>query len=97
MFPGFSPQNEISRERTSVAGYFDVEADFTEKLLMTFATRFENYSDFGSTINFKLASRYKLTNNINLRGAVNTGFRAPSLHQLYFNSTSTIFNDGELQ
>jgi iron complex outermembrane receptor protein len=93
VFPGFSPQNEISRERTSVAGYFDVEADFSEKFLMTFATRFENYSDFGSTINFKLASRYKLSENVNLRGAVNSGFRAPSLHQLYFNSTSTIFND----
>lgn len=93
VFPGFSPKNEISRERSSIAGYFDVEADFTDKFLMTFATRFENYSDFGSTINFKLASRYKLTENVNLRAAANTGFRAPSLHQLNFNSTSTIFND----
>ncbi|PKD16189.1 TonB-dependent receptor [Salegentibacter salinarum] len=93
VFPGFSPQNEISRERSSVAGYFDVEADFTDKFLLTFATRFENYSDFGSTINFKLASRYKLSENVNIRGAANTGFRAPSLHQLNFNSTSTVFND----
>jgi iron complex outermembrane receptor protein len=93
VFPGFSPKNEISRERSSIAGYFDVEADFTDKFLLTFATRFENYSDFGSTINFKLASRYKLSENVNIRGAANTGFRAPSLHQLNFNSTSTIFND----
>jgi iron complex outermembrane receptor protein len=41
-----------------------------------------------------LASRYKLTDNINLRGAVSTGFRAPSLHQIYFNSTSTLFTNG---
>ncbi len=93
VFPGFSPKNEISRERSSVAGYFDIEADLTNKFLLTFATRYENYSDFGSTINFKLASRYKLNDNINLRAAANTGFRAPSLHQLNFNSTSTIFND----
>ena len=93
VFPGFSPQNEISRERSSVAGYLDVEADLTNKFLLTFATRFENYSDFGSTINFKLASRYKLSDNVNIRAAANTGFRAPSLHQLNFNSTSTIFND----
>ncbi|WP_072881230.1 TonB-dependent receptor [Salegentibacter echinorum] len=93
VFPGFSPQNEVARERTSVAGYFDVEADFTDKFLLTFASRFENYSDFGSTVNFKLSSRYKLSENVNIRAAANTGFRAPSLHQLNFNSTSTIFND----
>lgn len=98
VFPGFSPKNELSRERSSIAGYFDIEADLTEQFLLTFATRFEDYSDFGSTINFKVSSRYKLTDNINMRGAVNTGFRAPSLHQLNFNSTSTIFdNDGNPQ
>ncbi|VAW09937.1 TonB-dependent receptor; Outer membrane receptor for ferrienterochelin and colicins, partial [hydrothermal vent metagenome] len=93
VFPGFGPKNELSRGRSSVAGYFDLEADFSEKLLMSFATRFENYSDFGSTLNFKLAGRFKVTENLNIRGAVNTGFRAPSLHQLNFNSTSTIFDN----
>ncbi|WP_084273350.1 TonB-dependent receptor [Maribacter antarcticus] len=92
VFPGFSPSNELSRGRSSVAGYLDIEADFTERFLASFATRFENYSDFGSTINFKIATRYKLTDNVNIRGAVNTGFRAPSLHQINFNSTSTIFD-----
>ncbi len=92
VFPGFSPNNELSRGRSSVAGYFDIEADFSEKFLASFATRFENYSDFGSTINFKLATRYKITDNFNMRAAVNTGFRAPSLHQINFNSTSTIFD-----
>jgi len=54
--------------------------------------RFENYSDFGSTLNYKVTSRYKLNENTAIRGAFNTGFRAPSLHQLHFNSTSTIFD-----
>lgn len=98
VFPGFSPSNELSRGRSSIAGYFDVEADFSEKWLASFATRFENYSDFGSTINFKLATRYKISDNLNIRGAANTGFRAPSLHQINFNSTSTIFDqDGNPQ
>jgi iron complex outermembrane receptor protein len=92
VFPGFSPANEVSRERSSVAGYFEAEADFTEQLLLTFATRFEDYSDFGSTLNFKVSGRYKIGENFNLRTALNTGFRAPSLHQLNFNSTSTIFD-----
>ncbi|WP_276167651.1 TonB-dependent receptor [Zobellia alginiliquefaciens] len=92
VFPGFGPTNELSRGRSSVAGYIDIEADFSEKFLASFATRFEDYSDFGSTINFKLAARYKISDNLNIRGAANTGFRAPSLHQINFNSTSTIFD-----
>lgn len=92
VFPGFGPKNELSRGRNSVAAYFDTEADVSERFLLSFATRFENYSDFGSTINFKLASRYKISENINVRTALNTGFRAPSLHQINFNSTSTIFD-----
>ena len=92
VFPGFSPSNELSRGRSSIAGYFDMEADITDTFLASFATRFENYSDFGSTINFKLATLIKATENLNLRAAINTGFRAPSLHQLNFNSTSTIFD-----
>ncbi len=98
VFPGFAPSNELSRGRSSVAGYIDLEADLSEKFLVSFASRFENYSDFGSTINFKLSTRYKITDNINIRGAANTGFRAPSLHQINFNSTSTIFdNEGNPQ
>ncbi len=93
VFPGFSPHNELSRGRSSAAGYLDMEADFSDKFLASFATRFENYSDFSSTINLKLATRFKATDNLNIRGAVNTGFRAPSLHQINFNSTSTIFDN----
>lgn len=92
VFPGFSPNNELSRGRSSIAGYFDLEADITDSFLASFATRFEDYSDFGSTINFKVATLIKATEDLNLRAALNTGFRAPSLHQLNFNSTSTIFD-----
>lgn len=97
VFPGFRPENAAATKdanRHSVAGYIDVELDVTEKWLVEGAVRYENYSDFGSTTNFKIASRYKVTENINIRGAVSTGFRAPSLAQIYFNSTSTQFVGG---
>ena len=94
VFPGFGPKNELARNRSSVAGYIDLDAKFSEAFSATFATRYENYSDFGSTLNFKLAAIYKASDNFRLRGSFNTGFRAPSLHQLNFNSTSTIFQDG---
>ena len=94
VFPGFSPNNEVSRNRSSVAGYLDLEADITDKILLEGAARFENYSDFGNTLNFKLATRIKITDDINFRASSSTGFRAPSLHQLYFSSTSTLFTGG---
>jgi iron complex outermembrane receptor protein len=93
-FPGISQDNLTNESRTSIAGYADVELNFTEKFLVDGALRFENYSDFGSTLNGKIAARYKFSDAFLLRGAVNTGFRAPSLHQRYFNSTSTVFIDG---
>lgn len=94
VFPGFRPANAIDKDRNSVAVYTDLELDVTDRWLVNGAVRFENYSDFGSTTNFKLATRYKVTDNINLRGAISTGFRAPSLHQIYFNSTATQFVGG---
>ncbi|MFT4533129.1 MAG: iron complex outermembrane receptor protein [Saprospiraceae bacterium] len=92
VFPGFAPANEVDRVRSSVAGYIDLEADVTETLLLGVATRYENYSDFGSTVNFKGVARLRVTDKMTIRAAANTGFRAPSLHQLNFNSTSTIFD-----
>lgn len=93
VFPGFKPENEVDENRNSIAAYFDVEADFTENFMTSAAVRFENYSDFGNTTNFKLASRYKINENLSMRGGIQSGFRAPSLHQIHYNSTSTIFVD----
>ena len=90
-FAGFLPFNEVDANRSSVGGYVDVEADITNRFLVSVAGRFENYSDFGSTFNYKGAARYKITDNIGIRGAVSSGFRAPSLHQIHFSRTSTIF------
>ncbi len=94
VFPGFRPDNEVNAYRSSVGIYGDVEADLTDRLLVGLAGRFENYSDFGSTFNGKLTLRLKATDDITLRGAASSGFRAPSLHQLNFNATSTLFVDG---
>ncbi len=93
VFPGFRPANETNAYRTSYAGYLDLEADLTEDFMMSGAVRYENYSDFGSTFNYKLATRYDL-GMFAIRAAASTGFRAPSLHQIYFNATATQFLDG---
>ena len=89
-FPGYSPDNEVDEVRSNFSVYADAELNASEKLLIATALRFENYSDFGTTINGKFALRYKLNNNLNLRGSVSSGFRAPSLAQIYYN---LIFNN----
>ena len=88
-FPGYQPADEADENRSCVGVYGDVELDVTEKFLIGLAGRFENYSDFGSTINGKLAMRYKVADNFNLRGSVSSGFRAPSLQQINYSSTFT--------
>lgn len=91
-FPGYSPLNEVNKDRTNFSLYTDAELDVTEAFMVSGAVRFENYSDFGSTVNGKLASRLKITDKINLRGSVSTGFRAPSLAQIYYNLRFTNFS-----
>lgn len=95
VFPGFRPENAIKATRSAIAGYVDVEANFSSAFLLGGALRFENYNDFGSTLNGKLTTRYKLSERTALRASASTGFRAPSLHQRFYSSTSTLFVDGQ--
>jgi len=93
-FPGYSPSNVVDKNRSNLSLYADSEFDITKSFMISAAARFENYSDFGSTINGKLASRLKVTNKINLRGSVSTGFRAPSLVQSYYGLHFTNIDSG---
>ncbi len=95
-FPGFSPSDVVKASRTNVGGYIDAELNVTKAWLLDGAVRIENYSDFGFVKTFKLASRYKVTDNFNLRGSISTGFRAPSLQQINFSNTLTSFSGGQL-
>ncbi|WP_420155146.1 TonB-dependent receptor [Siphonobacter sp.] len=94
-FPGFQPSDAINRNRSNIGAYVDLEADVTKALLLGIAGRYEQYSDFGGTFNGKLSARYKLTDFLTLRATASTGFRAPSLPQIYFNSTITNFVNGQ--
>lgn len=96
VFAGFRPENAVNKNRQAIAGYADFEINFTPWLLADAAARYENYSDFGSTFNYKLATRIKAGRNLNLRLAGSTGFRAPSIHQIYYNVTSTLFLNSQL-
>ncbi len=95
VFPGFKPENEVDENRTNIAGYLDFESYLSGQpgsgLLVGAAVRGEQYSDFGTTMTGKATARYDINTQIAVRAAGSTGFRAPSLQQLYFNNISTQF------
>jgi len=94
VFPGFRPSNEVGADRDAVGVYIDLEANLTDALLVSAAARAESYSDFGDTATGKLSARYDFNDMFALRGSVQNGFRAPSLQQQFFATTSTNFIDG---
>lgn len=91
VYPGFRPSDAGQFFRHSHAGYIDFEANPFDALTLGLAGRFEKFSDFGSTSSGKLSARYEFSPAIAMRGTYSTGFRAPSLQQQYFQSTSTNF------
>jgi iron complex outermembrane receptor protein len=91
VFPGFINIIGGDKTRNAKAVYLDIEQDITNKFLVTGALRFENYSDFGSTLNYKFSTRYKVVEELNFRASLSTGFRAPSIQQRYFAKVNTLF------
>jgi len=95
-FPGFGPADQKKADRSNIAFYADGELNATPEWLLDGALRYESYSDFGSVFTYKLATRYKVASNFNIRGSVSSGFRAPSLQQINFSNTLTTFSGGQL-
>ena len=89
-FPGLQPGNALSETRTNIGGYATLDWDVSEKFLIAGAVRHENYSDFGGNTSWKVSSRYKLGEAGVLRASYGTGFRAPSLHQVYLSNVQTL-------
>lgn len=92
-FTGFKPESEVDESRDNTGIYVEVENMLTAKFQWGAAVRYEDYSDFGSNTSWKLSSRYDLTDQWAIRATANTGFRAPSVQQLYFSNISTLFVD----
>jgi len=95
-FPGFRPGDAGSHRRHDAAVYVNLESQLSESFSATAALRAEHYSDFGQATAAKLSGRYVVSPALALRGTVSTGFRAPSLAQQYFATTSTNLVNGTL-
>jgi len=87
-----SPESAGSFDRDNFAVYADLEHDISDRWLMQYALRYEDFSDFGSTTNWKVATRYNVSETFTIRGAASTGFHAPTPGQANISSIITTFD-----
>ncbi|MCO4797850.1 MAG: TonB-dependent receptor [Colwelliaceae bacterium] len=95
-FKGFGPEAQGINTRRSFALYADIEAQVTEALLLGSALRYEDFTSFGSTLNYKLTAQLVVSDEVSLRASHSTGFRAPTVGQANVVNTATSLVDGEL-
>ncbi|HHZ94164.1 MAG TPA: TonB-dependent receptor, partial [Flavobacteriales bacterium] len=94
-FPGIQPSNEVNATRHNAGVYADLGYDVTEDFYIGGAARMEKYSDFGENFSWKVSTRYQLMDdNMTVRASASTGFRAPSLHQIYMSNVQTLVSGG---
>lgn len=93
-FAGISAANAGVFKRDNVAAYAEIEKDVSEDLLIQTALRYEDFSDFGTTLNGKVASRYNVSEATAIRGGISTGFHAPTPGQSNVTTTITTFDSG---
>ena len=95
-FPGFRPDIAGTFDRGSYAGYLDLEAEVIRSVTIGLAGRYEDHDDIGETLNGKASARWQLVDALALRGAVSSGFRAPTVGQANVRNVTTAFDGGML-
>ena len=95
-FSGFGPSVAGKWDRSSRSRYLDLEADVTDDLTLGGALRWEDFDDFGTTTIWKLSGLYRFYEQLRLRAAWHTGFRAPTVGQQSINNLTTAFAEGQL-
>jgi iron complex outermembrane receptor protein len=97
-FPGIRAENATTNSRFNFGAYLDLSYDISKNWLVEGAIRGEKYSDFGKAFVWKASTRYKIAGDVFvLRASASTGFRAPTLHQIYAQSTQAAFAGGIIQ
>lgn len=94
---GFDPNTDNQGTRSVWGVYGELNMPIIKSLEVTASVRYDKYPDFGSTTNPKLSFRFQPTPAFLMRGSATTGFRAPSLYELYsaqtFTNTANNWND----
>ena len=95
-FPGSQPGDAGENSVRAMAAYLDLESNVSDRLLLGGALRYENYDEFGNTLDGKIAARLQLADAFAVRGAISTGFRVPTAGQANLRNVTTEFNMGFL-
>lgn len=96
-FPGSSTENSGTFSRYNIGAYADAAFDISDATTLNATARFENYSDFGNAIVWKVSGRQNIIGKqLVARGSVSTGFRAPTLQQVYLSTIQNVFNNGKI-
>ncbi len=96
-FPGLQPGNALDEGRNNIGAYIGLDYDLSDNTFFGGAARFENYSDFGSNVSWKVNARQFIADKKGaIRASVSTGFRAPSLHQIYLSNVQTLVSGGTI-
>ena len=93
-FRGIGPANAVDEERNVISFYGDAEYQVSDRVLLNGALRYDDYDGFGDTTNAKLAANFEITDRFRLRASASTGFRAPSMQQIWFSAIGTQFLGG---
>lgn len=96
-FPGYSSDNAGIFSRFNIGVYTDAAFDISDATSINATARFENYSDFGNALIWKLSARQNIIGKqLILRGSASTGFRAPTLQQVYLSAVQNVFSNGTI-
>jgi iron complex outermembrane receptor protein len=87
---GFGPLSAGAFSRSNWSAYINFEQSFGDKVDLSLAGRHEDYSDFGTADTAKVSGRFAPIEAFAIRATASTGFRAPSLPQQHYASSSTI-------
>ncbi|PCI58337.1 MAG: ligand-gated channel protein [Gammaproteobacteria bacterium] len=93
-YPGLKPDAAGKSDRNSYALYVDMETQITDSWLIGTALRYEDFSDAGDDLVGKISTRFEVNDDLALRGAIATGFRAPSLQQSAYTAFTTNLGAG---
>ena len=96
-FTGFGPSIIGEYQRNNYALYMDLEAEVIKNVTIGVAGRYENFdAPIGESVNGKVSARWQVLEMLAMRGAVSSGFRAPTPGQANVNKITTSFQDGML-
>ncbi|NQZ54594.1 MAG: TonB-dependent receptor [Piscirickettsiaceae bacterium] len=82
-FGGFIINQLTDADRQTKSAYIQNQINFNDRLFATLGARYDDPDDFNSEVTYRATTSYQATDTTRLRAAYGTGFKAPSLFQLF--------------